>query len=114
MNLPLNAIIADEKIQEYLLFPRKRNDKSKWLAEAGYTMENWRELKKDIQEQLLILEATFVEETSYGRMFEIKGELTGPNLKILSVRSFWISETNSGLTKFVTMYPDRKRGIVEI
>lgn len=114
MNLDINAIIADEKIREYLLTPRNRNDKSRWLSEAGYTLENWRDLQNDIREQLLHINAQLCEKSTYGKMFEIIGELNGPNNFVLFVRSFWIIETNSGLTKFVTMYPDRKRGNFEV
>jgi len=41
MKLPSTAIIAPDKIKEYLLSSRKRNDKSEWLAKAVYKLENW-------------------------------------------------------------------------
>ncbi len=40
MKLPSTAIIAPEKIKKYLLSTRRRNDKSKWLAKAGYKLND--------------------------------------------------------------------------
>ena len=108
MKLPSTAVIAPEKIRRYLLSPRKRNDKSKWLAKAGYKLENWRKLEKDLRTQILTLDALSTEGTKYGQMYEIKGELIGPNGKTLSVRSVWMDEHESKLTKFITMFPDEK------
>ena len=52
MKLPANAIISEKKVKEYLLSYSKRNDKSKWLAKAGYDYENWKKLEQDIRIQL--------------------------------------------------------------
>ena len=49
MKLPADTLIAPEKLTQYLLVVRKRNDKSKWLAQAGYALENWRELEKHLR-----------------------------------------------------------------
>ena len=108
MKLPTIAVITDEKIIEYLLAPRRRNDKSNWLAKAGYKVENWQQLEKDIRVQILSLDAKLADRTKYGQMFEIKGMLTGPNGKTLSVHSIWLNEYESGLFKFITMFPDKK------
>jgi len=107
MKLPLTAIIAEEKIKEYLLSFRKRNDKSKWLSKAGYKLEDWQRLEKDLRTQLLSLDAMYTEETQYGQMYEIKGMLTGPNGKTLSVCSIWMNEYESKSIKFITMFPDK-------
>ena len=108
MKLPSTAIIAEDKIKEYLLSSRKRNDKSKWLAEAGYTLENWQRLENDIRTQILSLDAVYTEETKYGQMYEIKGMLTGPSGKTLSVCSIWMNEYETRLIKFITMFPEKK------
>jgi len=105
MKLSPNAIISERKLTEYLLSYRKRNDKSMWLSKAGYHTENWNRLKHDIRSQLLTLEAVFIEENQFGIVYEITGKLNGPNNKILNVRSIWMKEYESELTKFITMYP---------
>src|SRR3989304_1717539 len=110
MKLPTTAVIAPEKVKEYLLSPtpRKRNDKSKWLAKADYKLKEWHKLEKDLRTQILSQNAVFTEETKYGQMYEIKGILTGPNGKTLSVRTIWMNEHESKLTKFITMFPDKQ------
>ena len=108
MNLPMTAIIEPKKIKEYLLAPRKRNDKSKWLAKAGYTLKNWQQLEQDLRLQLLSLQAVFREETKYGKMYEIKGDLIGPNGRVLAVRSIWIQEHASKQIKFITIFPEKR------
>jgi hypothetical protein len=108
MKLPEDAIIAYEKLTRYLLIIRKRNDKSQWLAKAGYTLDNWYALEKDIRTQILPLDANPVENTQYGHMYEIIGNLKGPNGKNLSVCTVWMTEKESKKTKFITMYPVKK------
>ena len=107
MKLPLSAIITEEKIKEYLLSFRKRNDKSKWLSKVGYKLEDWQRLAEDLRTQLLSLDAVIMEETKYGQMYEIKGVLTGPNGKTLSVCSIWMKEYESKSIKFITMFPNK-------
>lgn len=40
MKLPSDAHIAQEKLTRYLLQPRPEDDKSAFLARAGYTLDN--------------------------------------------------------------------------
>lgn len=107
MKLPFNTIISEDKIKRYLLVPRKRNDKSKWLSSAGYNQQNWEKLKQDLYSQILSLDITKKENTNYGIMYEIKGELVGPKKRI-SVCTIWFHEYESKHIKFVTMFPDKK------
>lgn len=109
MKLPDDTLIAQEKLTQYLLTLRKRNDKSQWLSQAGYTLENWQVLEKDLRNQILSVDATPTENTEYGQMYEIKRKLIGPNGKNLQVCTMWMTETATGNTKFITMYPDKRR-----
>lgn len=40
MRIPEDAVIPEDKITRYLLVQQARNDKSKFLAQAGFTQEN--------------------------------------------------------------------------
>lgn len=111
MELPTNALIARLKLTQYLLVWRKNRDKSRWLAQAGYTLENWRTLEQDLRRQILPREATPTECTKYGQIYEIAGKLTGPNGKTLAVRTVWMTETATSVTKFITMFPDKQVSI---
>ncbi len=54
------------------------------------------------------LDVVSIEKTEYGQLYEIKGKLTGPNRTSLSVCTIWMVETETGISKFITMYPDKK------
>ena len=108
MKLPSTTVIATEKIKDYLLSQRKRNDKSKWLAKAGYSLENWQQLEQDLRTQVLSLDAIPTDETKYGQIFEIKGVVKGPNGETLKVHTIWMREHESKSTKFITMFPQKK------
>ena len=107
MKLNQNAEISDEKLTKYLLAPKKRNDKSKWLAQAGYVRENWSILKDHLRRQVLSRNARLVEDTTYGRMYEIRANLRGPNDKVLPVCTIWMVDQATDTARFITMYPDR-------
>jgi hypothetical protein len=106
MILPANAVIARAKVVSYLLAWRRENDKSGFLAQAGYTAADGDPLAQDIRRQLLPLEADFEETTDYGDMYRIRGTLIGPNGRVLRVVSIWMKENTTGTTKFITLYPD--------
>ncbi len=108
MKLPENTLIDPEKLTQYLLVLRKRNDKFRWLAQAGYTFENWQLLEEDLRTQILSLDAIPAENTNYGQMYEILGKLTGPNGNTLAVCTMWMTEAATGDTKFITMFPDKE------
>lgn len=108
MKLPSTTIIAEEKLTRYLLVPQERGDKSQFLLLAGYRLENADQLRQDLIEQLLSLDAMPLESTEFGHCFEIVGELKGPNGRRLSVRTIWMTEHLSGDTKFVTLIPVTK------
>ena len=55
----MEIIIDSAKITHYLLIPKEKNDKSKFLKEPGYTIENWQELEIDIRKIIIENEATF-------------------------------------------------------
>ncbi|MBI4659020.1 MAG: hypothetical protein HY735_09265 [Verrucomicrobia bacterium] len=79
MKLPANTIIAHEKVALYLLVPQVRGDKSRFLERAGYSLENADQLLRDVRTQLLPLEATPGKSNNFGRYYETRGSLTGPN-----------------------------------
>lgn len=89
MKLPRDALIAAEKLTRYIL-------------------DNWPQLEQDLREHLLSRDAVLIERTGYGELFEIRGSLVGPNGMVLGVRTVWMRERDSGITKFITLYPDKR------
>lgn len=108
MKLPGDAIIALEKLTGYLLAEQPRGDKSRFLAEAGYTMAHPERLRRDLQRQFLPLDVTPLPSRGYGDMYEITGILRGPNGVGLPVRTIWMRERATGLVKFITLVPLRR------
>jgi hypothetical protein len=109
MKLPPDSLISVEKITRYLLVPLSRGDKSAFLSRAGYTRENPLQFLDDLRTQILPLEAVAAGENKFGRYFEVRGLLRGPNEVALSVRTIWMTEHLSGGTKFITLVPDRQK-----
>ena len=107
MKLPADAHIDRRKLTEYLLRPRLDDDKSAFLALAGYTLDNAGQLFADIREQALSREADLIEQTEYGPKYRIRCTLTGPNRKTLNVVTIWMTEDATKQTKFVTLVPDK-------
>lgn len=108
MKLPADAVIAQTKLTEYLLKFRREDDKSLFLGRAGYKLDNWQQLEKDLRQQILSLEAIEYEQTPYGDKYEIRGTLTGPNGKSLPVVTIWMIECSSQKTKFITLFPNKE------
>ena len=106
MKLPPDSEIARPKVTQYLLKLRDEDDKSKFLALAGYTPAHADVLLEDLR-ALLANEAEFVQTTEYGDKYRIRGTLAGPNGRALRVASIWMIEEAAGRTKFLTLYPDK-------
>ena len=107
MKLPQNATIAREKATRYLLVPQIRGDKSAFLGQAGYMMANAEQLLADLRAQILPFDAAPLQSNKFGQYYEIRGQLKGPNGRILGVRTIWMTENLSGATKFVTLIPEK-------
>ena len=97
-----NIVIPEAKFTKYLLIRLPKDDKSQFLAQAGYTL-NWQQLDQDLRTQILPLEAVPTTNTEFGQKYEIYGELTGPNGSTLKVTTVWLATSQE--TRFVTLVP---------
>ena len=80
-----------------------------FLAQAGYTLDNWRRLEADLREQILPLEALPSDEPNrFGDVYEIRGVLRGVNGVDLAVVTIWMIEYETQATKLITLYPDKE------
>ena len=105
MRIPEDAIIPDDKINRYLLVQKARNDKSKFLAKAGFTTKNPETLKAAIQSILETGEAIEDRKNEYGTFYQVVGELVGENGVILSVVTIWLQRPIDEKFQFVTLKP---------
>ena len=106
MRIPEDLIIPDAKITQYLLVFKKRNDKSRFLAQAGFTQENPEDLTLAIQKQAIDREAIEEKSNEYGTFYQVQGELIGVNNISLSVVTVWLQRQIDGKFQFVTLKPN--------
>jgi hypothetical protein len=106
VKIPEDAIIPDAKITRYLLVQKARSDKSKFLAQAGFTQDNSDALKAAIQKQSRVAEAIEDGSNEYGDFYKVAGELVGINGVSLSVVTIWIQ--SDGNVQFVTLKPRKE------
>ena len=106
MKLEGEIIIPEAKLTKYLLAPRKEDDKSKFLAQAGFTQANPEQLKQAIILLIQTHKAISDRQNKYGTYYRVEGPLIGPNGK-LAVVTVWIERTIDGKIQFVTLKPKR-------
>jgi hypothetical protein len=108
MKLPAPVVILQDKLLRYLLISREESDKSEFLASAGYTLANHALLERDLRQLVESHEVSSIETSPYGIKYEVRGALNGPNGRVLSIVSIWITLGASGETRFVTLFPDKE------
>ena len=108
MKNPEDVVIPDDKITRYLLVQKARNDKSKFLAQAGFTSENPEALKAAIQLVAVVNEAVEDRNNEYGVFYQVVGTLVGINGVNLSVITVWLERKIDRRFQFVTLKPLRE------
>jgi hypothetical protein len=85
------AIIAPEKLREYLLNPahRRGSSKARLLLNCGYRGDAWIVLESDLRTQHLTVDFTVGNDNDYGRRFEIRAPLKTPNGRQIVFESVW-------------------------
>jgi hypothetical protein len=105
VKIPEDAVIPNDKITRYLLVQKVRNDKSKFLAQAGFTLENSEALIVAIQSLMKISDAVEDRSNEYGIFYQAVGELVGVNGTKLSVVTIWLQRRTDEKFQFVTLKP---------
>ncbi len=85
MKIPDVAVIPEEKLTRYLLVPRLKDDKSKYLAQAGFTQANPEDLLIAIRQLIATNEAVKDNINEYGVFYLVEGNLPGVNNRNLVV-----------------------------
>ena len=101
--------VALEKLTSYLLVHREWDDKSKFLAQAGFTRENPHWLLSSIRELAASVEAEEDRANEYGVFLRAEGDLLGPNGRKLSVVTIWLRWRLDGSVRFVTLKPRKEK-----
>jgi len=106
IKIPASAIISPAKLTEYLLAYRRRSDKSRFLAQVGFSQDNPAELAQAIRRLAAKKEAVVDRTNEYGAFYLVEGKLQGPN-GVLEVVTVWIQQEIDGVFRFVTLKPVR-------
>jgi len=106
MKLSGNIVIPDAKLTQYLLIFQEKDDKSKFLARAGFTLANPEQLKQAIRELITQNEAILDRTNHYGAFYRVEGNLIGLT-KTLLVVTVWLERTQDGTIQFITLLPKK-------
>lgn len=109
MKIPPNLVIQDQKLTNYLLVYQPKDDKSEYLALAGYGQDNWQLLKRDIIEAVVDSEVAEVTPSGWGTRFKVKSQWHGLNGRLVRVITIWQQDEESDIVKFITLYPDKSQ-----
>ncbi len=93
--------IPIEKIIDYLLAAKLKNDKSKFLSSLGYAKENWEELLKDIMEIAISNDLILQRISEFGNLYSINGKLK--NKEVITI---WLQKISNDMFRFITLYPN--------
>jgi hypothetical protein len=108
VKIPADAIIPNDKLTRYLLVYKARNDKSKFLAQAGFIQENPEALRAAIESLAELVEAVEDGTNEYGIFYRVEGDLNGINGMNLSVVTIWLQRQSDGKFQFVTLKPRKE------
>ncbi len=107
MKIPIDASIPLAKLTNYLLIPKKQDDKSQFLAQAGFALANPEDLILALRQLTQNTEAVLQKSNLYGRYYQVRGILTGPNRQSIGVVTIWLERTD-GQIQFVTLKPQKE------
>jgi len=107
MRIPETAVIPPEKLTKYLLVPRPWDDKSQFLARAGFTLNDPGELEGAIRRTAADCDAIEDGGNEYGTFFRVTGEIVGPGGRSLQVVLIWLQWKLDGTFHFVTLKPQQ-------
>src|SRR5580658_1998969 len=105
MKISADAIIPAEKLTRYLLAPRVRDDKSRYLARGGFHLNNPEDMEAAIRKAVAGAEATVDRVNQHGTFYNVRCELSGPAGTGLPVRLVWLRRLDDKFS-LVTLIPD--------
>jgi len=108
VKIPADALIAEAKLRDYLLVYKDTDDKSQFLAQAGFTRDEPEFLEASIRFLIEIEEAVVDRSEEHGTFYEVSGDLVGSHGRKLVVTTIWLEERETGEFRFITLIP-RKR-----
>jgi hypothetical protein len=109
VKIPTDALISEDKLTRYLLVFRAKDDKSKFLARAGFTLDGVVSLRKAIVHLITVEDAIEDGSNEYGIFYQVEGMLQGVNGVNLAVVTIWIQRYIDNCFQFITLKPKKGR-----
>jgi hypothetical protein len=106
MKLQGDILIPDAKLTQYLLAYRDHDDKSKWLAQVGFTQNNPDRLAASLLELIQTYDAVEDRSNKYGTFYRVEGNLRGLSGD-LAVIAIWLKRTQDQIIQFITLKPKK-------
>jgi hypothetical protein len=101
-----NVVIPQSKLIAYLVVFKPKNDKSKFLAQAGFYTDNTQELERAIRQLLRDYDAIIDRQDEYGTFYRVEGLLHG-STGILNAVTIWLWQEANDKYRFITLKPSR-------
>jgi hypothetical protein len=101
------ARISPDKITGYLLSETHLvgRSKAKFFGAAGFTVENWKLLERELLRVAAEGDIVGQESSIYGVKYVVDGLIQTPSRGKLAIRTVWIVEVGRGEPSFVTAFP---------
>ena len=99
--------ISESKINNYALNPNHETGKNKarvFQSASGFNKDNSKDLIRQIKESVSGHEAVRGVSDQYGQRYHADIPIKGPNGKVVTVRTAWIIDANSGIPKLISLY----------
>jgi hypothetical protein len=109
MRIPPNAVIPASKLTDYLLTARPWDDKSRFLAQVGFSNADPDSLEQAIRKLSAAEDAIIDGSNLYGTFYRVSGLLAGPAGGALPVVLVWLQWSLDATFHFVTLKPDRSK-----
>lgn len=102
------AVIAQEKLCDYLLNPvhRRGGSKAKLLLSMGYTANDWQSLDTELRSRHLAADVDCESLSDYGIRYEIVAPLPDSGGGLVLFRSIWQIDSGTDIPRLITMYPE--------
>ena len=103
MNVEGEIILNTRKITEYLLVWKAESDKSTFLMNLGYSLDNWQELERDIRQIIDQGNPIYSRPAPFGGdLYKVSGLLR--NFEVVTI---WLYASEPLSWRFVTLYPSK-------
>ena len=103
MRVEGEIILDNRKITEYLLVWKAESDKSAFLANLGYSPDNWQELEQDIRQIIAEGEPIYSCPAPFGGdLYKVSG-----TLRNFGVVTIWLYTSVPLSWRFAILYPSK-------